>query len=90
MFKMHFLEKKIQKSPSAGGFPPLLAPLNLRSWWLEVAWFVQSFQWRHRIYVTEKRHQTKVTRFFNFGPLPIKISGYVSASDDHTINNLVA
>jgi len=27
---------------------------------------------------TEKRHQTKVTRFFNFGTLPIKISGYAS------------
>jgi len=24
----------------------------------------------------KKRHQTNVTRFFYFGPLPIKISGY--------------
>jgi len=23
----------------------------------------------------QKRHQTNVTRFFNFGPLPIKMSG---------------
>jgi len=37
------------------------------------------FQWHHCNYVTEKRHQTKVTRSFNFGLLPIKISGYASA-----------
>jgi len=37
-----------------------------------------SFQWRHRNYVTEIRHQNKDIRFFNFGPLPIKISGYAS------------
>jgi len=40
---------------------------------------ITSFQWHHRYYVTEKRHQTNVTRFFYFGPLPIKISGYASA-----------
>jgi len=33
-----------------------------------------------RNYVTEKRHQGKVTRFFNFGPLTIKVFGYASAS----------
>jgi len=27
---------------------------------------------------TKKRHQNKVTKFFQFGPLPIKISGYAS------------
>jgi len=32
----------------------------------------------HCYYVTEKLHQTNVTRFFHFGPLPIKISGYAS------------
>jgi len=37
-----------------------------------------SFQWRHRNYITEKRHLTKATGFFNFAPLPIKISGYAS------------
>jgi len=37
-----------------------------------------SFQWRHRNYVTKKRHQTYVTKFFNFRPLPIEISGYAS------------
>jgi len=37
-----------------------------------------SFQWRYRFYVTEKRHQTNVIRFFNFELLPIKISGYGS------------
>jgi len=36
-----------------------------------------SFQWRYHYYVIEKRHQTNVTRFFHFGPLPIKISDYV-------------
>jgi len=35
-----------------------------------------SFQWRHRYYVTEKYHQTNVTKIFYFGPLPIKTSGY--------------
>jgi len=39
---------------------------------------ITSFQGRHRYYVTEKRHQTNVTTFFHFGPLPIKISGYAS------------
>jgi len=28
----------------------------------------------------QNRHQTNVTRFFNFGPLPIKISGYANES----------
>jgi len=37
-----------------------------------------SFKQRHHNHVTEKRHQTKVTRFFNFGALPIKISGYAN------------
>jgi len=27
---------------------------------------------------SQLRHQTKVTNFFHFGPLPIKISGYAS------------
>jgi len=36
------------------------------------------FQWRHRHYVIEKRHQNNVTNFFQFGPFPIKISGYTS------------
>jgi len=31
----------------------------------------------------QKYHQTNVTRFFTFGPLPIKISGYVSALLSH-------
>jgi len=31
---------------------------------------------RHRT-----RHETKVIRFFHFGPLPIKISGYASVLD---------
>jgi len=39
---------------------------------------MSSFQLRHRYYVTEKRRQTNVTRFFNFGPLLIKIFGYDS------------
>jgi len=34
-----------------------------------------SFPWCHR-YVIEKRHQTNFTRYFNFGPLPIKIYGH--------------
>jgi len=38
-----------------------------------------SFQYRY--YVTEKRHQTYVTRFFHFRRLPIKISGYASGAD---------
>jgi len=41
--------------------------------------------WRHFsdifvVNVTEERHQTKVKRFFNFGPLSIKIFGYASVS----------
>jgi len=36
------------------------------------------FQWRHHYYVTEKLHQNNVTKFFQIGPLPIKISGYAS------------
>jgi len=39
---------------------------------------ITSFQWRHRHYVTEKCDLSNVTSFFHFGPLPIKISGYVS------------
>jgi len=35
--------------------------------------------WRHRYYVTKKRHQTNVTRFLHFEPLPIKISGYTTS-----------
>jgi len=37
-----------------------------------------SFQWCHHHYVTEKRHQNNVSNFFQFGSLPIKISGYAS------------
>jgi len=37
-----------------------------------------SFQWHHRYYVTETRHETNVTRYFHFGPFPIKISGYAN------------
>jgi len=32
-------------------------------------------------YVTEKRHQTKVTKFLHFGSPPIKIFGYTSECD---------
>jgi len=41
---------------------------------------MMSFQLRHHSYDTEKCHQTNVTRFFNLRPLPIKISGYASAT----------
>jgi len=27
-----------------------------------------SYQWRHRYCITEKCHETNVTRFFQFGP----------------------
>jgi len=37
-----------------------------------------SFQWRHHQYITEKRQQNNVTKFFQVGPLRIKISGYAS------------
>jgi len=36
----------------------------------------------HCYYVIEKHHQTKVTRFFHFGPLPIKITGYANVDDE--------
>jgi len=44
-----------------------------------------SFQWRHRYYVIEKRHQTNVTKFFHLGFLPIKISGHASTQYIHYI-----
>jgi len=37
------------------------------------------------LYVTEKRHQTTVTRFFHFGPLPVKTSGYASVPGRHML-----
>jgi len=39
---------------------------------------ITSFQRCHRNYVTEKRHQTKATRFFNLSPLPVKFSCYAN------------
>jgi len=36
------------------------------------------FQWCRCYYITYIRHQSNVTRFFHFGHLPIKISGYAS------------
>jgi len=38
MLKYTILVTNFQKSPSAGGFPPL-APLNLQYWWPEVLWW---------------------------------------------------
>jgi len=49
-----------------------------------------SFQLRHRYYVTEKRHQNSVTKFFDFGPPPIKISGHASAFDSLKITDSTA
>jgi len=40
--------------------------------------FMTSLRWRYCYYVTEKPYQNYATRFFHFGPLPIKISGYAS------------
>jgi len=40
-----------------------------------------SFQKCHHRYVTEKCHQNNGTIFFQFGSLPIKISGYASETD---------
>jgi len=42
-------------------------------------------------YVTEKRHQNNVTKFFDLGPPPIKISGYTSVlqfANISTISNV--
>jgi len=49
---------------------------------------ITSFQWRHRYYVTEKRHQTYVTKFFHFGPLPIKIFGYAIVTGREMYNSV--
>jgi len=40
MSKINYFTKNCQKSPSARGSPPP-APLNVRLWWPEVAWFGQ-------------------------------------------------
>jgi len=76
---------EFQKSPSAGGSPPSM-------YWFEVAWFGQIvfFQidydkielnktqlCRHHNYVTEKRNQNNVTKYFHFAS-PIKIYDYAS------------
>jgi len=39
---------------------------------------MSSFQWRDRYCDTKKRHKTNIKRFFNFGPLLIKVSDYAS------------
>jgi len=39
-------------------------------------------------YVTEKRHQKNVTKFFHFVPPKIKISGYASAEHSTTSGSI--
>jgi len=83
---------KIAKRLGLISSPPP-ASLNLQYWWPEVRWFdeivvfqadcdeieLQNISYdviRH--YVSQMTHQKNVTKFFHFGPLPIKISGYAS------------
>jgi len=76
MSKIHYFGNKFSKIAKRS--------LNLRFWWPELVWFGQIVFFKlimtksvmtscHRNYVTEKRHQTKVIRFFNFGHFQIKI-----------------
>jgi len=83
MSKMHYFSNKISKIAKCWGSPPLTL-LNLRFWWLEVAWFGQTVcfsnwlwrnellknqLWHHHNYVTEKCHQTITTQDFSIlGP----------------------
>jgi len=76
MSKTHYFSNKFSKIAESWGSPPQ-APLNLRCWWPEVAWFAQivvfklimtksNFKnqlWRHHYCVTEKRQKPNITRF---------------------------
>jgi len=91
MSKMHFLVTNFPISSSAGGFPSP-APLNLQYWRLEVPWFgqivvfeadydeieLQNIVRRHFSDVITITSSRNVTKTFQFGPLPIKISDYAS------------
>jgi len=88
MSEVHYLSNKFSRIAKRWGISAP-ATSFLRFWRFEVAWFGQiafffklimtksNFKnqlWHHRYYITEKRHQINVTKFFHFGPLPIKIS----------------
>jgi len=94
MSKMHyFIVTFFRKSPSAGDSlpPPALLKPSIMVTCSSVIWqncVFSNWLWRNRtsknscdvISVTTAplRHQNHVTNFFQFGPLPIKISGYAS------------
>jgi len=94
MSKMHYYtaDTNFQKSPNVGSPPPPQHPLifdfrdlklrdlaKLCIFKLIMRKFnLKNQLWRH--YITDKRHETNVTKFFHFGPLIIKISGYAVVS----------
>jgi len=70
-------------------FSKIQRPLNLQYWWLEVSWFGQivvfeadyneiKLQKYSYDVISATSSPLRPQKFFQFGPLPIKISGYAS------------
>jgi len=68
-----FGDLKLRDLPKLCFFKLIMTKSNLKKL------VMTSFQLHHCYYVTKKRFQVKVARFFHFRSLPIKISGYASS-----------